>query len=133
MEAVEIIASDIRTASFSSEDFGHKREPTNGAFFLLDITAISGVGASAQFSLEAKITTLATEPYIEWFKETGVRSAVGRYGYYLIGAGPTSAAAPVGAGIHVVSNLLLPHKWRVTIIVAGTTPSVTASVQAHYM
>lgn len=90
-----------------------------GGKFVIDITAISGTTPTATFTLEGKdevsgkyYTILAS-------------AALNATGTTVLTVFPGLTAAA-----NTVANDVLPKLWRVRVTIAGTTPSVTATVGA---
>jgi hypothetical protein len=97
----------------------------SGAFFFVNVTAITGAGASIAYQLQVQDPLVTAN----WIDVPGAVTAT------LTAIGSTMLC--VAPGLNEVANAKvnypLPRAYRFRRIIAGTTPSVTSSVSAQYV
>jgi hypothetical protein len=90
-----------------------------GVKVVVDITAISGVGASLTVKIRGR--DLVSGKYYDILVSAAL-AAVATTVLTVYPGAPTSA--------NVSANDVLPATWRIEAVVAGTTPSITATIGA---
>jgi hypothetical protein len=115
IQSVNALTLSAATASVTGGDVGNTS--ADGAVFVIDITAITGTGPTAVFTVEGK------DPLS------------GKY-YTILESASLSAVSTTVLRVHpaltAAANLtaadLLPSVFRVRATIGGTAPSVTATV-----
>lgn len=92
-----------------------------GLKVVVDITAISGTGASLTIVLEGK-DTLSGKYFI----------VLSSAALTAIGTTVLTVYPGLAAVASLTANDLLPKTWRIRSVIAGTTPSVTATIGASF-
>lgn len=113
-----VLPSAARTASGVSAD--QVNSVGRGVQLVVDVTAISGTSPTFTVTVEGKDP--ASDKYYTLLTSAAL-SAVGTT-VLTVYPGVTAAA-------NVAASQALPRTWRVSYAIAGTTPSVTASVGAN--
>lgn len=85
----------------------------------IDVSAISGTSASLTVTIQGK------DPVSGNYYTVLAGAAITATGYTTLVVYPGTVAAA-----NSISDLPLPQNWRVSYAIAGTTPSVTATISA---
>lgn len=93
----------------------------DGIDVVVDITAISGTSASLTVTLQGK------DPASSKYFTVLASAALTAIGTTVLRVFPGATASP-----NLAANDWLPKTWRVSWTIAGTTPSVTATIGASF-
>ena len=120
---VKVFPSAARTATVPSIDFTN--DVSMGIALFLDVSAVSGTGATLDLSVQWK------DPI------SGAYFTIGSFAQKTLAGGVTTDDLMIHPALTVVTNrklsALLPRVWRVNAVIGGTPPiSWTFSLAGYY-
>lgn len=115
VDGISLLALTAANANVSGAD--QSNHFNSGIVVVVDITAISGAGASLVITIEGK------DPVSGKYYTILASAALTATGTTVLRVYPTLTAAA-----NLTINSILPKTYRVRATIAGTTPAVTATV-----
>lgn len=119
---VNVAALAAASASGNTPDFENLY--AEGAHFFFNVTIAGGTSPSIVFSVDEKDP--ASGNYVSIIKTAAITAA----------NNPNPARLAIGPGFPVVANQsasdFTPRTWRVSWVITGTSPAITATVGAAF-
>lgn len=115
----DITLATLTAASAGANTADQSNDASSGIKIVIDVTAISGTTPTLTVTLQGK--DVASGKYYTILASAAISA---------VGTTVLSVRPGLTAAANQVANDFLPRTWRVSYAIAGTTPSVTATIGA---